>query len=447
MGRQVMVGRQVEWGQLERFSHRGPGFGVVYGSRRVGKSFLLQQFADHVGGWRYQAVGGTERVQLDDFGAALGAELGVGSLRLNSWSDALARLDALGDRLVVIDEYPYLRDGAPEIDGRLQRYVDANRRGSLIVCGSAVATMGSLLDRDAPLFGRASMVLVPEILRGGELARLWEVDRPEQALWVDAAMGGFPGYRPLLDRPQSLDQWMVHSVLASSSPVLDAAEASLRSSSEPVIGTLARSILGVIAAGERTRTGIARHVGVATTALSRPLVALERAGMVRRVRDLLRTRRDRYELGDPHLGFWLAMVAPYRSHLQAGRAESVWSSLCETTWPSQVLGPRWEQVVRAHLTDTWSGEGVIEVGVTSVSDPQQRVQHELDLVVTDGGNVVALGESKLRRLGARDADRLRHIRSLMGADDAMIILASAAGADAGVGDDVMAVTPADLYAM
>lgn len=445
--RTELVGRSAEWGALERFVGRGPGFGIVSGPRRAGKSFLLDHLVSATGGWRYQAIGGTERAQLDDFGSELGARLGAGPLALASWSDALSRIDALGDAPVVLDEYPSMREASPGLDGVLQRVVDGNRRGPLIICGSAMSTMRSLVEPQAPLYGRASLVLVPPMLDGGDLRRLWGEPTPERALWIDAALGGLPGYRPLVDPPRSLDRWMVDQVLAPSSPLLDAAEATLTAGPDAITGVLARSVIAAIASGEHTFAGIGRRTGTPATALSRPLRDLERAGVVGRIPDPLRSRRDRFDLANPHLRFWLALVAPHRSHLQAGRAEQVWSSVRDTTWPSRVLGPRWESAVRSHVEHTWRGDGPLAVGVTQVSDPKRRGQHELDLVAVADGRVVAIGESKLRRLGVADLDRLRHLRTLLDAPDASLILASASGFErtlTGV-DGIVRITPADLY--
>jgi len=442
-----LIDREQEWGHLERFVERGPGLGVVYGARRVGKSFLLDCYADAVGGWRYQAVGGTAAVQLADFGRSLGERLGVGALAVRDWDDALTRLDQLGDALVVLDEYPYLRDAVPELDGVLQRYADRNQRGGLILCGSALSTMQALVEPRSPLYGRASMVLVPGPLTGRDLCALWGIDRADQALWVDAALGGFPGYRPLLRAPRSLDRWMIDEVLSAASPLLDAAEAMLALVPEPVNGQLPRSILSAIAAGQRTFAGIGRFTGTPATSLSRPLRTLERAGLVARVPDPLRNRRDQFSLADPHLAFWLAVIAPNRSLLSAGRAEAVWHSVHDTTWPSQIVGPRWESAVRAFVERTWPvGSEPVRVGVTAVSDPVAKRQHEVDLVVVEGDRVVAVGEAKLRRLDARDAERLRRIRELLGAPDARLILASASGVDASAqADDVEVIGSADVY--
>jgi AAA+ ATPase superfamily predicted ATPase len=446
-----LVGRDLEWRALERFAERGQRMAVVYGPRRVGKSYLLDALCGATGGFRYQAVAGVAATQLADFGRELGGQLGAGPLHLDGWADALDRLTRVEAPLMVLDELPYLTEVAPELPSILQRYVDGKAGPSLILAGSALSTMSDLVDARAPLYGRAAVVVVPTPLVGVDLAALWGVEDPLAALWIDAALGGLPGFRPLVAAPgPELDAWMVEEVLAPGSPLLDAAEADLAGVPDPpALRGVYRAILGAIAAGERSFSAISRVAGLSSGALSRPLAALGRAGLVERVPDPLRSRRDRYELANPHLPFWLAVVAPNGSRLQAGASEQVWSGLRETGWPSQVLGPRWEAVARAHLA-----RGGIErvgavdvVGATTVSDRARRRGIEVDLVAMRAGRVVALGEAKLRELGTADLERLRRVAELLEAPDAALVLASATAVapEVAAAPNAIAVVPADVY--
>lgn len=446
-----LVDREREWSALERFVGRRQRLAVVYGPRRVGKSFLLDAVCEATGGYRYQAITGVAATQLDDFGRELGGRLGVGPLSLDGWVDALDRLARLDVPFVALDELPYLTEVTPELPSLLQRYVDATAGPPLILSGSALSVMSDLVEARAPLHGRAGAVVVPAPLTGADLAELWGTRDPLAALWIDAALGGLPGYRPLVAPPgPELEAWMTEEVLAAGSPLLDAAEADLAAVPDPrALRGVYRAILSVIAGGERTFSAISRVAGLPSGALSRPLAALRRAGLVERVPDPLRARRDRYELADPHLRLWLAIVAPNRSRLLAGGAADVWARLRETTWRSQVLGPRWEAAARAHLAR--GGEELAgpfdAVGATTVSDPARRRNHEVDLLAMRGGRVVAIGEAKLRALGAADLERLLRIRDLLDAPDASIVLASATGVDPSLArcPDLIAIGPADVY--
>jgi hypothetical protein len=351
---------------------------------------------------------------------------------------------------VVVDELPYLTEASPELVGLLQRHVDRGEGPALILAGSSLSTMTDLVSPQAPLYGRSAAVVVPGPFAGRDLARLWEVSDPAVALAVDAAVGGLPGYRPLLAPPHDgdVERWMVEDVLAPASPLLDAAEAALVDAAPQAARGVPRTILAAIAGGDHTFAAIARVAGMPSGALSRPLAQLERAGLVTRVPDPLRRRRDTYDLADPHLRTWLTIISRHRSALQAGRAADVWARVRDTTWRAQVVGPRWEAVVRAHLAASGVGGGPVDVvGSTTVPDRSQRIGREVDVIALRAGAVVALGEAKLRRLGPADLDRLLRLRDLIHAPDASLVLASADGVDTSVARhrDVLALRPADVY--
>lgn len=445
-----LVDRENEWQALVRFADRGQRLAVVYGPRRVGKSFLLDALCEATGGYRYQAITGTPAAQLADLGRALGSITGVGDLYLSSWADALGRFERLDLPVLVLDELPYLTEATPELPSLLQRHVDAGTGPPLVLAGSSLSTMADLVSARAPLYGRASSVVVPAPMRRKDLLELWGVDSPVTALWIDAAIGGLPGYRPMLAQPgDDLDAWMVEDVLAPSSPLLDASEALLAEANPRIARGLYRTILTGIAQGNQTFSGITQTVGQPSGALTRPLAALERAGMVVRVPDPLRSKRDLYDLADPHLRMWLAIIAPSRTQLQGGDVARVWERVRATTWRDKVLGPRWENVAREQTRRQLelSGATVTTVGQTRVADRKARKNVQIDIVVTQGHHVTAIGEAKLREMRADDLDRLRRIRSLMGATTAKLVLASATGVDETVArdKDVIVVTPSDVY--
>jgi len=62
----------------------------------------------------------------------------------------------------VLDEYPYLRENVKGLDSIIQALVDKYREDSklkLIVLGSYVEVMKSLLKESNPLYGRTDLVI------------------------------------------------------------------------------------------------------------------------------------------------------------------------------------------------------------------------------------------------------------------------------------------------
>ncbi len=184
------------------------------------------------GGLYVEAVRQDAAIILADLGRLVGARLGVGKVAYASWADAIAGLVAIPDcPVIVLDEFGYLCEASPELPSVIQRAIDASRQtgvgtNRLILCGSTVAQISHLLDRDQPLFGRAQLAQVIDafVFRlsasyGGT------ADDPQLSVLLNAALGGLPGYRDVMtEGPVSLrefSEWMITRVLTPASPLLE----------------------------------------------------------------------------------------------------------------------------------------------------------------------------------------------------------------------------------
>jgi AAA+ ATPase superfamily predicted ATPase len=128
--------REHEWADLVQFvssGQRGLQIGVVYG--RQGKSFLLRRLVAARQGIYCLALEEARRPALERFGRCVAEGLGLPALlQFDDWTQALRLalgLDQPGEgRLVVLDEFPYLLHGAPELASVIQAFYDDSRWGS-----------------------------------------------------------------------------------------------------------------------------------------------------------------------------------------------------------------------------------------------------------------------------------------------------------------------------
>jgi uncharacterized protein len=423
--------RVEEWRELSAFVNDPSRLGVVWGPRRAGKSVLLAALAEADGGMYIEAVRQDAALSLADIGRAVGQRLHVGSVQYNSWAEAIEGLLALPDcPVVVLDEFGYLCETSPELPSVIQRAIDQSRRASarnqkpinrLVLCGSAVAQISHLLDRDQPLFGRAQLALVVDAFDFRTAAAYWGVDHdPTLAMLLHAVLGGLPGYLDVVTNgPSSLarfGEWITSRVLTPASPLLE--EDTLVLQSSGLTANVYRSILTAVARGDRTPTGIASRTGRPATALAKPMERLTEAGLLIQVTDPLRSRRSRYELADPFISFHDAIIRPNRTRIRRRQQQVVWTE-SEATWRSGIVGPHFERLCRGatlHYGTEFGLPSVADVGVTEVADPKGRRSHELDVVATNpSGAIIAIGEAKhtVTPRGTADLERLEHIRSLL----------------------------------
>ena len=112
-----LIGREYECGELERCleSDRSELI-IVYGRRRIGKTFLIEQyFEKHFDFWFVGVRGLTTKNQLRRFAKVLKEYSGISSYHFSDWFDAfdalqdyLEHLPADRKRIVFIDEMPWM---------------------------------------------------------------------------------------------------------------------------------------------------------------------------------------------------------------------------------------------------------------------------------------------------------------------------------------------------
>jgi len=383
--------------QMVRDDGRGRAI-IVTGRRRVGKSRLVQEFVDRLGGpsMVFQATRGrapgAERV---DFIAAIAQstlphrELVTG-MAPTDWNQALrllaTALPADNSSVVVIDEVPWLIDGDTEFEGALQTVWDrqlANKPVLLILVGSDQSVMETLQSHERAFFGRAGSMVV-EPLRVNDVAEATGLPSAEA---IDAWLvtGGFPEIVASWRRGESLHTFLKQSLANPLSPLLVSGELTLMGEF-PSPG-LARIVLESVGAGERTFARIAQATGrdsaTAAGSLSPILRALESKRVLSSEWPLSTkpdTRNRRYRVSDPYLRFWLAFGPTSIALAERGRGDVALTRI-EASW-STWRGRAVEPLIRASLerlmpNETWPS-------VMSVGSWWNRINNpEIDLVGAD----------------------------------------------------------------
>jgi hypothetical protein len=437
--------RDREWAQLNGFiedQRPGATLGVVSGRRRQGKSFLLEAACQLADGFYFSAPEATEAEALSLLGGALTRFLNpVAPITPPDWPAAIDILLRLGrDRAlpVVIDEFPYLARASPALPSLIQAAFAPRRaertesRTRLLLCGSALSFMGTLLSGSSPLRGRASLDLTIPTLDFRQAARFWGLEDPGLAFLVHAVLGGTPAYRTEMvryDAPRNradFSPWVSRAVLSAGSPMFLEARYLLAEDAAVRDSGIYHSVLAAIAAGNTGRGGIASHVGRKANELAHPLTVLEDAGLVVREADAFRDNRADFRISEPLLAFYHAIMRPFWAQLmRAGNSMQVWKR-CQPAFASAILGPHFERLCRdwsLYFSGDRFGDWAARVSAGTINDPAGRAVHQVDVAVIgrpDGGRpaLLAIGEAKWQEtMGRPHLERLRRIRALLAAHD------------------------------
>lgn len=404
--------RQEEAARLQRLVSRSEGsLGVLYGRRRCGKSRLLREVLPRTRAVYYVGDDREASLQLASLAAEIGRLLpGFERVTYPDWDALLARWwrEAPPGTVLALDEFPSMVAVGLELPSLLQKYVDReSERGlHILLSGSSQRMMqGLVLDRTAPLFGRATEILKISPLPAGWIEEALHLDAPERAVEAYAVWGGTPRYWELAgDHPDLRSA--VRSLVLSPLGVLSEEPARLLLD-DMRDTTQAASILSLIGQGCHRISEIAARLGKPVTTLSRPIQRLQEMDLITRELPFGEGprggKRTLYKISDPFLRFWFRFIDVNRSRLGAGLVAQVEEEIVHRL--GHHIGEVWEELARASvprlqlagrawgLAGRWWGPGL------------DRRPLEVDLVAEslDGGSVL-VGEVKWA--APSDAERL-----------------------------------------
>lgn len=216
-----IIGRKREIRELDHYVETDKSeFIVVYGRRRVGKTFLIREYFNNE--FAFQVTGihdGSKEMQLANFGMALGKYFGTRSLP-RTWLDAFSMLqkglDELkteGKKVVFIDEMPWMEtqksDFLRAFEAFWNGYAAWTHDILLIVCGSATTWLtDNILNNIGGLYNRCTGRL---FLKPFSLGETEEYLKDRNILWsrydiieLYMVMGGIPFYLSQLDQSSTL---------------------------------------------------------------------------------------------------------------------------------------------------------------------------------------------------------------------------------------------------
>jgi hypothetical protein len=451
--------RDFEWSALLNFARSASPrvrLGIVSGRRRQGKTFLLRALAEATGAFYYAAAEATATDSLRDLGAAMATHTGAAlPYAIRDWNEAVRAIrETFPGGLAIIDEFPYLIRSEPALPSLLQRALDDQAWGQqargtrFLLCGSAMSVMGGLLAGNAPLRGRSALELLVAPFDYRTAARFWGIDNdPTLAVLVHSLVGGTPAYRSEFvadDVPGSrgdFDSWVIRTVLNPAIPLFREARYLLAEEMDIREPALYNSVLGAIAAGNATRGGIANYIGRKSSEVMHPLNVLGDAGLITREADPFHGRKSLFRIAEPLITFYEAIMRPTWPQLEQRQAAAVWRRQ-HSAFLSEVVGPHFEELCRdwaAHAGENVFGGFPAAVAATTVADPGNRTQVQIDVAVLSVGSpeeprrVLSLGEAKWGEvMGMGHLDRLRRARDLLSvkghhAADAILACYSGAG--------------------
>ena len=405
------IGRELEIEQLKKIEQSGKTeFVAVYGRRRVGKTYLIQQYFENK--FAFETTGiidGTEDEQMFAFISSL-KKVGYDGPLPKTWLEAFECLKTVmdktkgkGRKVIYIDELPCLdtpKSGFVRALGYFwNSWASLRKDVILIVCGSATSWMvDNIIDDHGGLHDRITHTIY---LHQFTLAETESYLATHGMKWprhtiVEAYMvlGGVPYYLSLLDSQRSLAQnidWLYFRKNSELGNEYHRLYSSLFKSPDPY--------LKIVELLYQNKKGLSRKEIVDKLAksssgnLTKQLQNLENCDIIRRYsvksKGKLKGRDSYYQLADFFSLFHLTF---------SGKATSdgYWEQRVNSPMMNSWQGLAFERVCLSHIVQIRQALGLGRIAVEYYSwrskDETPRAQE--DLVIERADHLVNLCEIK-----------------------------------------------------
>lgn len=408
-----LIARNKEIEELERLYSSGRSeFIIVYGRRRVGKTFLVNRlFGDRI---TFSYVGARKqsaKTQLQRFAIQLGDALGsVFAPSLSSWEEAFVELRKLIEskprderKVIFFDEMPWIDTPRSSFVAALEYFWNAwaAQRDDIlfIACGSATSWMVDRLVKNRG--GLHNRITAQIYLRPFSLRECEELLHSNGCIWdrytitqCYMAFGGVPFYLTLMNGQESLAQNIDRLFFAKN--------ARMSGEFDELFNALfpnAEKYIAVVKALAEHREGLMRSeiidsTGISGGDLSKILENLQRCDFIDVYSRYKSTvRNSLYRISDPYVLFYFKFI-----HGNHSKDEHFWSHNINSRQVTAWQGFSFETICQLHLSQIKSRLGIGGIATSACSwrkvgsTAEQGAQ--IDLLIDRADRVINVCEMK-----------------------------------------------------
>ena len=370
---------------------------LVYGRRRVGKSELLKQALreTQTRSIYYECKQTTEQNNIESLAEVISQAFRLPPLAFRNAEEILRFLFRQAEQenlIVVLDEYPYLRHAVQGLDSILQSLIDTYRDTSclkLVLCGSYVDVMQSLLEAANPLYGRVDRTIALRPMDYYETALFYPDFSPEDKVRLYSVFGGIPYYNRLIDPSLSVRENITELVASPGARLENEVSMYLRSEVSRIVN--ANEVFEALAKGFYRFSDILSqsHVSSSPTLVDvmDKLIRMELVKKEAPINDEGNRRKSGYVICDPLSLFYYRYCFRYASQLQIMDPDAFYDVTVRDDFETWYVPRGFEEICRQYLVrQNLAGRlptPFTKIGKYWYDDPKNRSNGEFDLVTLD----------------------------------------------------------------
>ncbi len=421
------VGRTAELKRLKKeMASEEMRMSLIYGRRRVGKSELVKQAIKESGikSIYYECKQVTEASNVQSICNVISETLGLPKLGYTSIEELMNYVFTLSkdEKLIfVLDEYPYLREDVKGLDSIIQSLVDQYRHTTklkLIILGSYVDVMKSLLEHSNPLFGRVDLVINLKQMDYYESSLFYPAMSDEDKVRIYSVFGGMPYFNRLIDDKKSVKENIIDLIASPGARLENEVSMYLHAEISKIVN--ANEVFEALARGFSKYSDILSqsHVSSGPTLVDvlDKLIRMEVVEKKAPINDENSKKKAGYYICDNLSLFYFRYIFRYSSQLQIMDSEVFYDTYIADDFEKSYVPHKFEEICRQYLirqNRLGNITPVIEkIGKYYYDNPKTRTNGEFDVVTLDKKGYVFYEVKFRKRKISREVikDEIRQVK-------------------------------------
>jgi len=370
---------------------------LIYGRRRIGKSELVKQAVRNSDAKviYYECRQITEESNVKNICSILEDVYNLPKVGFTTAEEVLDYIfkKACDEKVILIlDEYPYFRENVKGLDSILQALIDGYKdesKLSLILLGSFIEVMKTLVSESNPLYGRSDLVIDLKQMDYYESAQFYPNFNNEDKVRMYSVLGGIPYYNRLVDDKKSVKENIIN-LIASPGARLEN-EIPLYFSSEISKLTNANEVFTTLALGYSKYSDILNqsHVSSSPTLADvlDKLIKMDIVEKVTPINDENNKKKAGYYITDNLSLFYFRYIFKYSSQLEIMDEEVFYDKYIAADFEEWFVPHRFEKICLQYLirqNRLGRIDPVIEkIGKYYYDDSTNHANGEFDVVTYD----------------------------------------------------------------
>lgn len=392
------VGRKEQLKKLDNVIHtKEMTFSLIYGRRRVGKSELVKRALSKHNGKNlyYECKQVAQESNVNGLGEIVSEIMHLPKLGFSDMESLLNYIFELSTKekiVLVLDEYPYLRESVKGMDSILQALIDKYRNSAkltFIILGSYVEVMHSLIEHSNPLYGRVDLTIDLKQMDYYESSFFYPNYSAEDKVRIYSVFGGIPYYNRLVDDSKSVKENIIELIASSGARLENEVSMYLNAELSKIVN--ANEVFEALSRGFSRYSDILSqsHVSSGPTLVDvlDKLIRMEVVTKTAPINDSNNRKKVGYYISDNLSLFYYRYIFKYSSQMNIMDSEVFYNKYIEKDFEEYYVPHLFENICKQYLirkNKDGKIDPVIEnIGKYYYDNPVDRTNGEFDIVTLD----------------------------------------------------------------